>query len=120
MATLLIGVICCGIITLPTVDILKVRVTFFSNTFTSMDSVSAEKLKDVDMYVSEETLIEGTVSVTEALTIHFSDNVCNPFLALLTLHICRKNNLLHLFLATTTKNIVKGNYRNSCSFHNSK
>lgn len=45
MATL--GVTLCEI-TLPTClvdDILKVSITFFSNTFTTMDSVSAEKSK---------------------------------------------------------------------------
>jgi hypothetical protein len=42
---LFIGVSWCDF-TLPTVvddDILKVSITFFSNTFTTMDSVSAEK-----------------------------------------------------------------------------
>lgn len=43
---LLNGVTLCDI-TLPTVfvDVLKVSITFFSNTFTTMDSVSAEILK---------------------------------------------------------------------------
>jgi len=50
MATLGEGVLFNGVtffeITLPTVvvDILNVSITFFSNTFTTIDSVSAEKL----------------------------------------------------------------------------
>nr|ACU19474.1 unknown [Glycine max] len=37
------------------------------------------------------------------LTIHFSNNISNPLLALPTLHISRKNNFLNLFSAKEPK-----------------